>query len=210
MTDDDRTKTAVGDGSPDTVEAAIVQAARELLAEGGVKALTMEGVARRAAVAKTTIYRRWRSKEELALHVVLEMTNAVVSTPAAADTRSSLVELLDGAVTILRTTLMGQVMRGLASDLATDRSLGRAYQDRVVTLRKSRLADLVQRGVSLGELSPDCDVDLLHDLLFGPVYYRLLMGDGAFAADSASRIVDAVLPAFAARPATEQDRPPRP
>ncbi len=178
------------------VETAVMQATREILAEGGVKALTVEGVARRSAVAKTTIYRRWRSKEDLALAVVLEMTRSVVATPPGDDTRSSLVDLLDGAVTILRTTPMGRVMRGLASDLATDPALQEAYEHQVISLRQARLAELVDRGISRGELARDCDVDLLHDLLFGPVYYRLLMGDGTLAEDFASHIVDTILPGF--------------
>lgn len=181
------------------VDAVVLAAARDILADGGVKSLTIEGVARRTGVAKTTIYRRWRSKEELALEVVLAMTRSVVATPTSGDTRTSLVDLLDGAVTILRTSPMGQVMRGLASDLATDEELGRAYRDQVMSLRRDHLAELVARGVDRGELSPGCDVDLLHDLLFGPVYYRLLMGDGTLAEDSAARIVDAVLPAFEPR-----------
>ena len=54
-----------------TTQQAILDATRELLAEGGVRKLTVEGVAARAGVAKTTIYRRWRSRDELALAVLL-------------------------------------------------------------------------------------------------------------------------------------------
>ena len=61
----------------------ILDATRELLVDGGVHGLTVEGVAIRAGVAKTTIYRRWRSKDELALAVLIDMVEQVVATPSS-------------------------------------------------------------------------------------------------------------------------------
>ncbi len=177
-------------------EQAILDAARELLAEGGVHRLTVEGCAARAGVAKTTIYRRWRSKDELALAVLFDMVEQVVSQPDLGDTRAELVGLLNRAVEILRSTLMGRVMQGLVSDLATEPELARAFRERVVAFRVSELRRLVDRGIERGELRPDTDVELLHELLFGPVYYRLLLSGGTLDNRLAERIVDAVYPAF--------------
>src|SRR2546423_7838557 len=92
-------------------EKAILDATRELLAEVGVRGLTMEGVAARAGVAKTTIYRRWRSRNELALAVVLEMVAKVTAVPDLSDTRAELVKFVNGAVEILGKSLMGRVMQ---------------------------------------------------------------------------------------------------
>ena len=104
---------------------AILDATRELLAEGGVHGLTVEGVAARAGVAKTTIYRRWRSKDELAFAVLIDMVEQFVATPDLDDTRDELVAFVAAAVRILGTTLMGRVMQGLVSDLAADPELAR-------------------------------------------------------------------------------------
>jgi AcrR family transcriptional regulator len=180
-----------------TTEQAILAATRELLAEGGVHKLTVEKVATRSGVAKTTIYRRWRSKDELALAVLLDMVEQIVEVPDLGDTRAELVAFLNGAVEILGTTLMGRVMQGLVSDLATDPALGRAFRERVVAYRVSEMKRLVDRGVERGDLRPGIDVDLLHEALFGPVYYRLLLSGGALDTGLAARIVDAVLPSFA-------------
>src|SRR5271169_362407 len=79
---------------------AILDATRELLAEGGVRKLTVEGVAARSGVAKTTIYRRWRGKHELALAVLIDMVEQVVATPDLGDTRAELVSFVDAAVQI--------------------------------------------------------------------------------------------------------------
>ena len=178
---------------------AILDATRELLAEGGVHGLTVEGVAARAGVAKTTIYRRWRSKEELALEVLIDMVERFVATPALDDTRAELVAFVGNAVRILGTTLMGRVMQGLVSDLAADPELARAFRQRVVATRVAEVERLVERGIARGDLRLDSDRELLHELLFGPVYYRLMLSGRPLEDGLAERIVDAVLPAFAVR-----------
>jgi AcrR family transcriptional regulator len=174
----------------------ILAATRELLAERGVHQLTVEGVAARAGVAKTTIYRRWRSKDELALAVLLDMVEQIVEVPDLGDTRVELVKLVDAAVQILGGTLMGRVMQGLVSDLATDPELGRLFRDRIVGLRVAEVRRLIERGAARGELREGVDVELVHELLFGPVYYRLLLSGGRLDDRLAERVVDAVMPAI--------------
>jgi AcrR family transcriptional regulator len=178
-------------------EKAVLDATRELLAAGGVGRLTVEGVAARSGVAKTTIYRRWRGKDELALAVLIDMVANVVATPDYGDTRKELVTFVSAGVRILGTTLMGRVMQGLVSDLATDPDLAAAFRERVVAMRVAEVRRLVERGIERGDLRPDTDVELAHELLFGPVYYRLLLSGAPLEKGLAERIVDAVLPAFA-------------
>jgi len=180
-------------------EQTILDATRELLADGGVRELTIERVAARAGVAKTTIYRRWRGKHELALAVLIDMVETVVATPDLGDTRAELVAFVDAAVSILGSTLMGRVMQGLVSDLATDPGLAQAFRKRVVAMRVAEVRRLIERGIERGDLRPEADVELAHELLFGPVYYRLLLSGAPLEPGLAERIVDAVLPAFGAR-----------
>lgn len=180
------------------IREAILDATRELLAEGGVHGLTIEGVAARAGVAKTTVYRRWRSKEELALAVLIDMVEQVASVPDLGDTRAELIAFVDRAVMILRSTLMGRVMQGLVSDLAAHPELARAFREQVVAVRVAETRRLVERGIERGELRPDADYELANELLFGPVYYRLLLSGAPLEDDLAARVVGAVWPAFAA------------
>src|SRR3954453_23016234 len=179
-------------------ETAILDATRELLAESGVHGLTMEGVAARAGVAKTTVYRRWRSKDELALAVLIDMVEQVAAVPEQDDTRAELVAFVEGAVRILGRTLMGRVMQGLVSELAASPELAKAFQERVVALRIGEVRRIVERGIARGDLREGVDLDLAHELLFGPIYYRLLLSGAPLEPGLAERVVDAVLPAFAA------------
>jgi AcrR family transcriptional regulator len=177
-------------------EQRILQATRELLAEGGVQHLTIEGVAARSGVAKTTIYRRYRDKDDLALSVVLDMVEQVIL-PELGDTRAELVQFVSAAVDQLGSTLMGRVMQGLVSDLAVDPQLAAAFQERVVSVRDAEVSRLIARGIERGDLASDTDEVAAHELLIAPLYYRLLLSgqplDHAFAA----RVVDATMRAFA-------------
>jgi AcrR family transcriptional regulator len=145
-------------------------------------------------VAKTTIYRRYRSKHELALAVLLHMVSEVVTVPDLGDTRAELIAFVNGAVTVLGSTLMGRVMQGLVSDLATDPALASAFREQIVAARLAEVRRLVDNGVERGELRPGIDYELIHDLLFGPVYYRLLLSGAPLDPNLAERIVDSLMP----------------
>jgi AcrR family transcriptional regulator len=175
-------------------EAAILDATRELLAERGVGALTIEGVAARSGVAKTTIYRRWRDKDELALAVLIDATESVRTPPDLGDTRK---ELLTFITTATRIITENGVVAGLTSEIATRPELQRIYQERVVSVRLAEIGELVDRGIERGDLRPDTNVRLLHEMLVGPRFYRLLFSGAPLDRRHATDVVDAVLRAFA-------------
>ncbi|HYJ74001.1 MAG TPA: TetR/AcrR family transcriptional regulator [Kineosporiaceae bacterium] len=180
-------------------EARILAATREILADGGVRSLTMEGVAARAGVAKTTVYRRYRSRDDLALAVLIDMVRTVTAGPEVADVRTELVHILRATLDVLRATLMGRVMQGLVSELAVDPRLSEAFREQVVALRVEDVAGVLARAAERGQLRPDLDVGLVHELLFGPIYYRLFLSGEPLEPSYADRIVDAVLPALEAQ-----------
>ena len=187
-------QTRTGRGA--ATEQAILQATRELLVEGGVQRLTIEGVAARSGVAKTTIYRRYRDKDDLALSVVLDMVEQVIL-PELGDTRAELLQFVSAAVDQLGSTLMGRVMQGLVSDLAVDAQLAAAFQERVVSARDAEASRLIARGIERGDLAADTDEILAHDLLIAPLYYRLLLSGRPLDHAFAEHVVDATMRAFA-------------
>ena len=110
---------------------------------------------------------------------------------------AELVAFVDRAVDILGSTLMGRVMQGLVSDLATNPMLATAFQEKVVGRRLAEIQRVVERGIARGDLRPDTDHELVNELVFGPVYYRLLLSGAPLEQGLAERIVAAVLPALA-------------
>lgn len=172
----------------------VLDAARQILAESGFGALTIEGVAVRSGVAKTTIYRRYRSKNDLALGVLLDMVGEVSTQDASGDTREALVSLVDRTARFMSTTAIGRVMQGLVAEVASDPELAETYRSRVVSRRVADVTALVERGVERGELRPDLDPELVTDLLLGPIYYRFFLSGAPLDHDFAERLVDTLMP----------------
>jgi AcrR family transcriptional regulator len=173
---------------------AILDATRELLAESGVRALTIEGVAERAGVAKTTIYRRWRDKDELALAVLIDNTEQIKAPPDVGDTRKELLTFVNTATRIIKEN---GVLAGLTSEIATRPELSEQYRERVVALRLAEVKTVIDRGIARGDLRPDTNVRLVHEMLVGPRFYRVLYSGAPANRRHAAAVVDAVLTAFA-------------
>ena len=180
---------------------AILEATLQLLArDGDVGSLTVEAVAARSGVAKTTIYRRWRDKWELALDaVMIDMLPRLDEPVDVGDTRKELLTVINSVVKMLATPPYGQAMQALVSQIATDPDLARVYREQVVEPRHAELTPVVKRGIARGDLRPDTDVRLIHELLVGPIFYRLLFSGAALDRNLGRRIVDAILAGFAPR-----------
>jgi AcrR family transcriptional regulator len=174
-------------------EQAILEATRELIAERGVEGLTVEAVAARSGVAKTTIYRRWRDKEELALAVLVDKTDKISAPPDLGDTRKELLTFVRTAKKIIKPS---RVYQGLASDIATKPKLGRIYREKIVDVRLAEVKTVIDRGIARGDLRPDTDVRIAHELLVGPLFYRLLFSGAPLDTKHENQIVDAVMNAF--------------
>src|SRR5215469_7831514 len=180
---------------------AILAATRELLGpDGDVGSLTVEAVAARSGVAKTTIYRRWRDKWKLALDaVMIDMLPGFDDPVDVGDTRKELITFVNSVVKILAATPYGPAMQGLVSQIATDPDLARVYREQVVQPRLDQLAPVISRGIARGDLRPATDVRLVHELLIGPIIYRLLLSGAPLDQDLGPRLVDAVLDGFTPR-----------
>jgi AcrR family transcriptional regulator len=174
---------------------AILGATRELLEENGVRGLTIEGVAERSGVAKTTIYRRYRDKDELALAVLIEDTELFRAPPDLGDTRKELLAFVKEATEII---LRGGVIKGLASEVATNPELGEAYREQIIKVRLEEVREIIDRGIQRGDLRADTDVRVAHELLVGPLMYRLIFSGFPLNKKHAGQLVDAVMTAFAA------------
>ena len=177
-------------------ERAILDATRDLLGEAGFGSLTVEGVAARAGVAKTTIYRRYRSRNDLALAVLLDMVGDVSTRPYRQDTGTELAQLVDRTVELMSGSVMGRIMQGLVPEVAADPELARIYRERVVSHRLADVGALVERGISRGELRADLDPEMVTDLLLGPIYYRFFLSGSPMDEDFGKRLVTTLLPCF--------------
>lgn len=172
---------------------AILAAAREILAEGGVRGLTVEGVSARFGVAKTSIYRRFAGKHEIALAILLEIVPTVGQPRDRGDTRRELVDYIERTIRAWGTAL-GAVLKGLVSDLSTDLQLSGAFRVQVIAQRMAATQEILERGISRGEIRPDVDMELAHELLVSPIFYRMFLSGEPLRTAFATQIVDSILP----------------
>jgi AcrR family transcriptional regulator len=177
---------------------AILDATRELLAdEGDVGSLTVEAVAARSGVAKTTIYRRWRDKWELALDaVMIDLLPRFANPDDVGDTRKELITFVDSVTKLWASPPYGPAMQGLISEIATTPELARVYREQVVEPRREQLRPVIERGIARGDLRPGTDLRLVHELLVGPILYRLLLSGPPLDRKLTTSLVDAILDSF--------------
>jgi AcrR family transcriptional regulator len=164
-------------GRPRSAEAhrAILAAAIDLFVELGYEAMSIEGVASRAGVGKTTIYRRWDSKEDLVVDAIDELIFDV-EPPDTGAVRGDLVEMLVMVQTIMTSAPAGELFPRMAAHVASGSPLGRAYLERVIAPRFALLQAMLARGVERGELPADVDPELVRALLLGPIILWKLTG----------------------------------
>ena len=183
------------------VDAAIVDATLQVLAEGGYTALTMEAVAAQAGVGKATLYRRYAGKEQLVIDAVAAMSEPP-DVVQGAGVRDELVARLEAVRRRSDSSLAGKIFPRLVSASADNPELMRSYRRQVLAPRRRAFAAALQRGIDEGLVRADVDLDYAIDLLVGPMAYRnLIRTEPPPGPELVAQVVDDVLVALAPRPA---------
>jgi AcrR family transcriptional regulator len=156
------------------VRAAVIEALLAELAENGLDGLTMEGLARRAGVNKTTIYRRWGSKEELVLDALLELGERRVPIPDTGSLRDDLLTVAREIAASLASPEEDAVVRAGAADPSPDSKLVEAVR-KFWAVRFSLLGGMIEHAIERGELPPDTAPKPIVEGLLGAIYLRLLV-----------------------------------
>lgn len=171
--------------------AAAVAAALNLVATEGLGGFSIEDVASRAGVHKTTIYRRWASTDDLVIEALSGFVERAVPVPDTGDTRSDLHELARSIVDLVNDPMSGPLVRamltsGRASVPVAD-VLQRFWRGRLVAI-----TPIGERALARGDWPPDTEVGRVLAQLGAPLYYRILVlgsdvghRDAALAAEAA-------------------------
>ncbi|MER7670646.1 TetR/AcrR family transcriptional regulator [Kitasatospora sp. NPDC096128] len=153
---------------------ATLAAAFELATEVGYAQVTIEGIAARAGVGKQTIYRWWPSKGTVVLEAVNEKVGSGIDFRSTGDVIADLTGQMSAVVGLLNTE-MGDIFTGLIAEAQSDPVLTEAILDTIVRPRTRECADLLKEGQRLGQIRDDVDLDAAVELLYAPLYYRLLL-----------------------------------
>lgn len=152
----------------------------------------MDDLAERAGVSKTTIYRRWTSKEQLVLDALRSAMGPLDDVDTGAlhdDLRAYLIGLGER----MWEGRMSDVLPHLIEVACHDESL-RNRLDEYVRFRRSPMLTILRRGLDRGELPADADLDVLVDVLIGPFVYRRLLTHDPLDESFVDRLLDVALP----------------
>jgi AcrR family transcriptional regulator len=182
------------------VDRRVLSAAWDLLNAGGYAGLNVDDVAERAAVAKTTLYRRWPTKDHLAVAVAAQMLGEV-PIPDTGDLRRDLTEFASAlAASLNQVRTAGRSGGGSSAGLAAELVAAAARHpdiDEVVRAGFAQRHELararLRRAAEHEGLRPDIDQEVLIDQIAGPIYYRILITGAPADRGYAERLVAAVL-----------------
>ena len=175
------------------VKRAILDAASDLLLEHGLRLTSMDAVAERAGASKATIYRWWPSKELLALDVLLSQWE--IGTFDTGSLSGDLLALLCPWVQRLTDRPYGRVIAALLTRAQSDPRFAEAYGARFVQPWRDAGRLIFARAIDRGEIAADTDVEAALDLLYGPIYHRMMQLHSALTDDFARTIVGYVVAA---------------
>jgi AcrR family transcriptional regulator len=182
------------------VDQAILTATLELLGDDGFDGLSIEAVAARAGVGKTTVYRRWPSKIPLVVDALTAMKAPTVSAiPDDMPTREALLRAMSG-FTKPHEGSAARVLAGLVDAMSRNEELADAVRTVLVAERERGLVAVIERGKARGEIRADVDARVMVDLLGGPVVLRRLITGQPVNQRLAHTIVDLVLDGAATTP----------
>jgi AcrR family transcriptional regulator len=170
----------------------ILEAALEELGAVGYGALTIEGVAARAGVGKSTIYRHWSGKLAL-VEDAFRTLKAQARVPESGSLHDRVVDFLEQLASLVEESKYSACMPALIEAAERDPQV-RAFHCDFSAARRAVLADVLREAVSTGELPRDADPDLLADALIGPIVMRRLMFSEPFDPKLVRALVDQVLP----------------
>ena len=176
-------------------KAAILEATWKLLKTTTLRDLSIEAIARASGVGKTTIYRWWPSKAAVVIDAFLENVLLIAPYPerasageAIAQQMASLVQAWSGE--------HGRILAQIIAEGQADPEALDSYRNHFLNHRRAEVRAIIQRGIESGEFAPNLDPDLAIDILYGPIYYRLLVGhlplDPQFAEELAQWVMKAI------------------
>ena len=177
---------------------AILRAANELLEGGGFAAVTVEAIAERAGVSKATVYRWWPNRAAVVMDGFLSTVSSEVPFPHTGHAQEDL-RLHMRRLTEAFGGRMGRTVAALIAEGQADPELAEALRSRWLSVRRTEAREILELGIARGELREDLDLEVAVDVLYGPIYYRLLVGHAPLDEDLADALADQIFAGLGAR-----------
>lgn len=174
-------------------DARIMAAARELLAERGVEAMTFEAVAQRAGATRPAIYRRWPSKAHLLNEIANGVGTPVPSIPPATPIEMALRALVERVFDHYRKAEVRAANIGLIAAYQHKPGLRQELQIPIEEAARQELANIFAHAVANGNVRDDIDSRAVFDLLVGAVVFRTMFSSAELADSMTDELLEVVM-----------------
>ena len=164
-------------GRPRSIEChqAILTATTDLLEERRYAEVTMDAIAERAGVSKQTLYKWWAGKSKLTMEAMTFAAARRTPVPDTGNVKTDFIELLLHSFRWLNKCNGGATCAGLIAETQSDPELAADFRETYIAARRDVGRQILQRGIEKGEIKEETDVPFALDMLYGPVWYRLLL-----------------------------------
>jgi AcrR family transcriptional regulator len=156
---------------------AILKTAIDLVLEVGFRAVSIESIAAKTGVGKTTIYRRWPNKAAVVMDAFMMRVGSETLFPKTEKVTDSIRLQMRTMAKAFRSR-DGALVKALLAEAQFDAELATAFRERWTLPRRKMALEVLHEAVRKGELRPDIDLEDTIDVLYAPIYYRLQMGTG--------------------------------
>lgn len=173
------------------VRAAVLEAAVAELVDHGIDGVTVAAVAARAGVHETSVYRRWRTREDLIVDALLDRSATQIPVPDTGSLQGDLVELARRVIGYLSSRI-GRALVRMSTLIVEDESLAQARANFLAS-RLAAIRVVVDRAIERGELPAGTDAGLVLEMLVAPLHLRTIMTGEPLTDDLPERMVDILL-----------------
>ncbi|MAF68348.1 MAG: TetR family transcriptional regulator [Micavibrio sp.] len=158
-----------------TSKKSVLDATNRLLLHSSVQDLSIEGIAKKAGVGKTTIYRWWPNKVAIVLDALVSQMGNITPLPTTASKAEAVEKQLERFIRLLKGKNGKIVIEAMAEAQSDEESLT-VFYERFMLQHEKILADLIEAGKLSGEFRKDLDTSLAVDMIYGSIVYRLMSG----------------------------------
>ncbi|WP_081383283.1 MULTISPECIES: TetR/AcrR family transcriptional regulator [unclassified Paenibacillus] len=149
----------------------ILTATLEMLESNSYSSLTIEAIAAQAGVGKTTIYRWWENKARLVLDAFL-MT---VESEFEFDSNKSIQDNFKQQLEALARILNSKIGKSTLTIVTESEEIAKDFYVLFLMTKRNEAKQLLQAAIDMGELKPAINLDITLDLLYGPIYFQILI-----------------------------------
>lgn len=187
------TSTVAAPGRPrsETARRAILDAGLRLAVRDGYQAVTIKGIAQEAGVGRQTIYRWWTTKAAVLLEAVCELAATAGRPPLTGDAEEDLRALL--RATYVLAGMVGPTIAGLMAESTHDPGFAAELQRELLAPRRELVRRILEAGKRDRQLGDGAGLDLVVDMVWGTMWYRILSGHNPVEPALADEITDAVV-----------------